>query len=154
NVRSPVARTPLHHWHAAHGARFADRDGWQVVAAYSGAEREAEAARAGLGLADVSAFAKVSLRGPGVPALVRSLVADGAARHRGGGAAVAGGVALACRLREAHLLLLSAGVTATALNQRLAGLPGSEPMVQTDATSAYAGFWVLGPRLEEFLRRL
>jgi glycine cleavage system aminomethyltransferase T len=58
----PIARTPLHHWHAAHGARFVERDGWQVVAAYSQAEREAEAAGAGLGLADLTA---VSLGRPG-----------------------------------------------------------------------------------------
>jgi hypothetical protein len=53
----PVARTPLYHWHAAHGARFVDRDGWQVVAAYTRAEDEAKAARAGLGLADITSLA-------------------------------------------------------------------------------------------------
>jgi glycine cleavage system aminomethyltransferase T len=57
-----MARTPLHHWHAAHGARFLDRDGWQVVAAYADPEREAETARTGLGLADNSAFLKDSSR--------------------------------------------------------------------------------------------
>lgn len=57
DTRTPVARTPLHHWHAAHGAHFIDVDGWQVVAAYSSAEPEAAAARAGLGLADISAGA-------------------------------------------------------------------------------------------------
>jgi glycine cleavage system aminomethyltransferase T len=62
---SPVARTPLHHWHQARGARFTARDGWQAVAAYSDAESEAAAARAGLGLADVSALAKTNLRGEG-----------------------------------------------------------------------------------------
>jgi glycine cleavage system aminomethyltransferase T len=70
----------LHHWHAAHGARFIERDGWQVVAGFGDARHEAEAARAGLGLADISAFA--------------------------------------------------------------------------DAAAARAGFWLLGPRWEELLRRL
>jgi heterotetrameric sarcosine oxidase gamma subunit len=56
DAHTPVARTPLHHWHAAHGARFIDRGGWQVVAAFADARREADAARAGLGLADISAF--------------------------------------------------------------------------------------------------
>jgi hypothetical protein len=68
NAPSPVARTPLHHWHAAHGARFADLDGWQVVAGYGALEREVAAARGGLGLADISAFKKINLHGPGVPA--------------------------------------------------------------------------------------
>jgi glycine cleavage system aminomethyltransferase T len=57
DARTPVARTPLHPWHAAHGARFIERDGWQVVAGFADARHEAEAARAGLGLADISAFA-------------------------------------------------------------------------------------------------
>jgi heterotetrameric sarcosine oxidase gamma subunit len=60
DARTPVARTPLHHWHAAHGARFIARDGWQVVVAFSDAQREADAARAGLGLADISASADAS----------------------------------------------------------------------------------------------
>jgi glycine cleavage system aminomethyltransferase T len=59
---TPVARTPLHAWHAAHSARFVERDGWQVVAAYTTPEREAEAARAGLGVVDISSFADVAPR--------------------------------------------------------------------------------------------
>src|SRR4051794_227460 len=58
----PVARTPLHHWHAARGARFVQRDGWEVVAAYTTPEREAEVARAELGVADISSFADVRPR--------------------------------------------------------------------------------------------
>jgi sarcosine oxidase subunit alpha len=153
-TRSPVARTPLHHWHATHGARFADRDGWQVVTAYSNPEQEAEAARAGLGLADVSAFAKISLRGPGVPSLVPSLVGDSAARNPGDVAVVPDGAALACRLTEDHLLMLASVPKATGLSQRLAGLPSVAGVMQTDVTSALAGFWVMGLRLDEFLRRL
>ena len=62
DLPTPVARTPLHSWHAAHGARFVERDGWQVVAAYTTPEREVEAARAGLGVADISSFANVRPR--------------------------------------------------------------------------------------------
>jgi len=152
--RHPVARTPLHHWHAAHGAQFTELDGWQVVAAYSDAEQEAKAARAGLGLADVSAFAKISLRGTGVSSVVQALVPDSAALHPRGVARLPCEAALACRLADDHLLLLAATPSATALSQRLAGLPEGRPLVQTDVTSAYAGFEVLGPRLDELLRRL
>jgi heterotetrameric sarcosine oxidase gamma subunit len=144
----------LHEWHRAHGARFADQDGWQVVAAYSGAEPEATAARAGLGLADVSAFAKLSLRGPGVPSLVPSLVPDSPALSPRGVAALPGEPALACRLTHDHLLLLGSTTAATGLSQRLAGLQEGRAVVQTDVTSTYAGFEVIGPRLDEFLRRL
>jgi len=54
---NPLARTPLHHWHAAHGARFEDRHGWQTAIAYAGVKPEVEAARIGLGLADLTALA-------------------------------------------------------------------------------------------------
>jgi len=73
DTHSAVARTPLHSWHQARGAHFVDRDGWQVVAAYSSANPEAAAAHAGLGIADISAFAKFSLRGAGVPSLAAAL---------------------------------------------------------------------------------
>ena len=154
HVPSVLARTPLHPWHAAHGARFAERDGWQVVADYGGGEREAEAARSGLGLADVSAFAKLSLRGPGVSALARALAQDGAALSPRGVAALSPGPALACRLTEDHLLLLASSMAPAALDQRLAGLADGRALVKTDATSALAGFRVLGPHWEEFLGRL
>jgi sarcosine oxidase subunit alpha len=138
----PVARTPLDAWHAARGATFAEREGWRVVARYSTPEREAGAARAGLGLADVSASAKVSLRGRGTAALFGSLAPHGVT-------AVADGRALACRLADDHVLLLGSGIS-----QRLAEVPQWEGIVQTDVTSAYAGFWVVGPRWEELLARL
>jgi sarcosine oxidase subunit alpha len=134
-----VARTPLHHWHAAHGARFIDRHGWQVVAAYTTAEREAEAARAGLALADISASAKLSLRGSGVPDFIPALLP-----HRV--AAPPGTAALACRLAEDHLLIFGS----VPLKVSFQGLR----LVATDTTSAYAGLWVIGPRCQELLRRL
>jgi sarcosine oxidase subunit alpha len=138
----------LHHWHATHGARFTDRDGWQVVAAYSEAEREVEGARSGLGLADISSFAKISLRGPAVA----SLVPDSAAPGLRGVASVPGERTWACRLTQDHLLLLASSPPTAALDQRLAG-PGL-PVVRTDVTSSYAGFEIMGPRLDELLRRL
>jgi sarcosine oxidase subunit alpha len=144
---SPLARTPLHHWHAAHGARFKDRDGWQVVAEYAGVEHEAGIARAGVGLADISDFVKLSLRGPGMPSQCPSL------RPRGV-IAVTDEPALACRLTDDHLLLLAATPTASALNPQVVGLQEGRAVVRTDVTSTYAAFAVVGPRLEQLLRRL
>jgi glycine cleavage system aminomethyltransferase T len=146
----PVARTPLHHWHTAHGACLTDRDGWQVVAAYTDAGREGAAARAGLGLADISASAKVSLRGTGVPALVEALLPDGAAPRPRGAASLPGEPALACRLTDDHLLLLASPPAALTLR----AAPEGRFLVRTDVTSAYAGFELLGPRLEGLLGRL
>jgi sarcosine oxidase subunit alpha len=150
----PQARTPIHQWHAARGAHFADQDGWLAVAAYSDPEREAEAARTGLGLADVSAFAKIGLRGLGVSSFASSLVPDSAAVRPRGVASLPGEPALACRLTEDHLLLLATTPTATSLGQRIAVLREGRPIIQVDSTSAYAGFALVGPRLEKFLLRL
>src|SRR5690242_8524681 len=104
---APVSRTPLHHWHAGHGARFAESDGWQVPQAYAGAERETAAARTGLAVADISAFPKVSLRGPVVADAARHLMGDGNATRPGRAARLHHGApGLACRLTADHLLLL------------------------------------------------
>src|SRR5262249_25501578 len=47
---------------AARGARFVERDGWEVVAAYTTPELEVETARAELAVADISSFADVRPR--------------------------------------------------------------------------------------------
>jgi sarcosine oxidase subunit alpha len=58
--------------------------------------------------------------------------------------------ALACRLTEDHLLLLS--LSPAVLRQPPD--PQGQPVVTTDVTSAYAGFALVGPNLEALLRRL
>src|SRR5438105_13946548 len=101
---TPVARTPLHHWHTQRGARFFGQEGWQLPAAYTGADQEAAAAHTGLGLADISAFAKVSLLGREVSAFAQALLGPAEARRPGSVDTLsAGGPVLACRLAEHHL---------------------------------------------------
>jgi glycine cleavage system aminomethyltransferase T len=143
---APLARTPLHAWHQTHGARFSEHDGWHVVAAYAEPESEAAAARAGLGLADVSACAKFAFRGAGVAELAHSLFPDSAGLPVGSAAPIPGRSVLACRLTDEHLLLLGGDAPA------LAG--GARSAVLIDVTSAYAGFELIGPRLDEVLPRL
>ena len=146
---APVARTPLHEWHVAHGADMIVHNGWQIARAYAGVEREVEAARTGLAWADVSASSKLSLRGRGIPALVRTWTPDSPALKPLGVARIRGPEpALACRLTEDHLLLLALGETLPRFDR-----PG-EPIVTMDATSAYAGFFLVGPRTENLLRRM
>jgi sarcosine oxidase subunit alpha len=140
---APVARTPLHHWHQARGARFVDRDGWQVVAAYAGAEPEAAAARAGLGLADVSASAKLSLRGAG--AAISTLAPGRVAPWEDS--------ALICRLTDDHHLFISPPFALSRYLQFFAE-SNAGAVVRTDVTSALAGLELVGPRLESVLCRL
>ena len=88
-----LARTPLHHWHAAQGAHFIARNGWQIAASYSDGSGEAVAIRAGLGLVDLCASSKIEFQGRGVTALVDALVADHPAWKPGRGMVYnAGGV--------------------------------------------------------------
>jgi glycine cleavage system aminomethyltransferase T len=148
--RAPVARTPLDEWHAAHGAQFTEQGGWRVVAHYADPASEAEAARAGLGVVDASAFAKTSLRGPGVP----SLALGGAAPSPRGAVPLPSGLGLACRLTDDHLLLLGDAPGVDVLGPEQAAPPGDSSVVRSDVTSAYAGFVLAGPRLSELLRGL
>jgi sarcosine oxidase subunit alpha len=143
--RRPTRLTPLHHWHQAHGARFVGRDDWQVVAAYADAEAETAGARAGLGLADISASSKVGLRGAGARAAFPNLAP--------GRVVLPGESVLACRLTDDHVLLLAPAPTVPPSMRRLVELQG-EPGVRTDVTSAYAGLEAVGPGMEGVLRRL
>jgi glycine cleavage system aminomethyltransferase T len=151
----PRHRIPLHHWHAGRGARFTDQGGWHLPAVYSTTERETAAARTGLALADISAFAKLGLLGPGVPALAHALTGDGrAAKPRAVAALDAGGRLLACRLTDDQLLLLASTTDPGVFDRRLADLPADPTVVRSEETSAQAGFCLVGFSIEKLLRRL
>jgi sarcosine oxidase subunit alpha len=151
----PLARTPLYHWHAGHGARFSDCDGWQVPECYTGVESEVDAVRVGVGLCDVSAFVKTTIFGSGVHALSRELVGDGAAvRPLGVARFTASSPVLACRLTEDHLLLLASTTSPAGLEEHLRAMHVNEPVVRNDATTALAGFCLIGPATEDVLCRV
>jgi heterotetrameric sarcosine oxidase gamma subunit len=128
-----------------HSARFVDSQGWQVPAVYSSIERELEAARAGAGVADISAFAKLSVVGP-------ELGHELAANPREVVTIDAGYSMLACRLRADQLLVLASTPDPTGISERLATV--FQPRALTDATSANAEFCLVGPAMLELLRRL
>jgi glycine cleavage system aminomethyltransferase T len=149
-VPAAVARTPFHHWHAAHGARFAEAGGWQVVTNYADPRKEAGAAGTDLSLADISAFPKISLRGQGVPALVPTLAPGRVALSPQEASAPGDRETHLCRLTADHLLWLAEAPGASAPT-RFLGAPG---VVWIDVTSAFAGLRLQGPRVAEFLARL
>ncbi len=71
----PVRRTPMHEWHAAHGAVFEPvgqwlrpwyyrRNGEDMAAAVA---REVKSARTSIGILDASTLGKIDLQGPDVP---------------------------------------------------------------------------------------
>lgn len=147
------ARTPLHDWHAAHGARFASQDGWQVVSTYRSAEEDAQRAQTGLGLADLSASRKLGLIGQGIPRLSASLAEHPAALEVGRAEWLYEKSVLACRLTVDRLMLFSTKSCAA----DFAGLwpsPPEDSIVQAELTSTLACFLLVGPGLEPTLRRL
>src|SRR4029077_17587583 len=60
----PVRRTPLHHWHAAHGARWLDAGQWKRPESYGDPVAEVRAVRTCVGLIDVSTLGKIDVLGP------------------------------------------------------------------------------------------
>jgi glycine cleavage system aminomethyltransferase T len=151
----PLARTALHGWHAARGARFTENDGWQIPVASLSAEQQAAVVRAGIGLADLSALAKLTLSGRGVATVTHAWLGESAAA-RAGDVAVweADGPILACRLTNDSLLLLAPGPSSSGIASRLAGLRGADAVIDHDVTSFYACFCLAGPRTDELLRRV
>src|SRR5262245_18368172 len=151
SAAKPLSRTPLYHWHSKRQARLVDLGGWQVPASFGGVDEEVDAARAAAGIADLSAFAKLALRGPQVASLAREGRAD---QVRGVSTFWADAPILACRLTPHHLLLLAGNTSLTSLEQRKRELTQSADIVSTDETSAYAGFGLVGSRIEELLRHV
>src|SRR5262245_40697939 len=135
-MASLIARSPLHVWHQARGVRFADDQSWKIPAVYTSTEKEIAAARSGVGLADISAFAKFSLRGADIESVAGALVGS-ALKPRKAVLCDVSGPVLTCRLTSDHLLLLASTTSATAIQERLANLLKDQELVQTDMTSAY-----------------
>jgi aminomethyltransferase len=153
-TRPVLRRSPLHHRHPALGARLGEWEGWQMPLAYADPTAEVAAARTGLALADVSAFAKLSLFGRGVPAFVATALPDTPAAAPGGVVRFVGDPdTLACRLTDDHLLLLSGGAKLHDLHAHVDRIAEAGPLRQ-DATTAQAMFCLFGPRTDEMLARL
>jgi heterotetrameric sarcosine oxidase gamma subunit len=147
----PLARSPLHNWHAAHAARFEERQRAQVVLAYEGVEPEP----AGLALVDLSVFSKLVLVGKGVPAVAGTLLeASSMSQPRVVGALPGPDRELACRLTRDRLLLLASSPTSARFEELMRKLSQEEDLLAADATASYAWFELLGPDTEQVLRRL
>jgi aminomethyltransferase len=151
----PIRRSPLHHRHLSLGARLGEWDGWQVPLGYADVAAEVAAARSGLALADVSALAKLSLLGRGVPAFVAAALPETPAAAPGGVARLPGNPdTLACRLTDDHLLLLAGVPKPDGLHAHADSFAATAPLLRHDATTAQATFALFGPRTDEVLARL
>jgi len=69
-----LAHTPLHTWHAAHGARLVDFAGWSMPVQYTSIVAEHTATRTAAGFFDVSHMARFRFEGSGAGAFLDRLV--------------------------------------------------------------------------------
>jgi glycine cleavage system aminomethyltransferase T len=133
-MRPPIRRSPSARLVAAAGAVHVEEAGWELPASFGDDEAEREAIRGSVALADVSARAKVDLRGE-VPSVLPAAAGAVVASISDDWALVFGGPGGEARLLPA-----------------LEAAAGSTTMV-TDATHTYAGFALAGPRIAEVLAR-
>src|SRR4029077_7245168 len=63
-MTSMLAQTPLHEWHASHGARMVDFALWSMPVQYASIVAEHNATRNAVGLFDVSHMGRIRFEGP------------------------------------------------------------------------------------------
>jgi heterotetrameric sarcosine oxidase alpha subunit len=171
----PIRRTPLHDWHAAHGATFVEAGQWLRARAYPqpgesfGAawRREVLTVRWAAGLCDVSTLGKIDVQGPDATAFLERVYCNGLAslavpRCRYGLMLREDGIVLddgtVTRLGECHYFL----TTTTANAGRV--LAHFEYLLQTvwpdlkvrvaSVTDQYGQIALAGPRSRDVLRKL
>lgn len=131
-----LARSPLHAWQEANGARFTQRHGWRLAESFhSGASQRSE-----LMLADVTPFAKLSITGNDVSGQAGAVLPDA----QPGNVAVVEGAGWLCYLSEDQLLFLSSRLDARLDDFQLPRQPHDARPATWDVTSAYAGFLLIG----------
>jgi glycine cleavage system aminomethyltransferase T/glycine/D-amino acid oxidase-like deaminating enzyme len=179
----PLRTSPAYPWHAAHGAVFGEKAGWERVNHYSDAgseefrprgwagrlwspcvETEHRAVRESAGLFDESSFAKISISGPDAAAFCAHVFSGRVGRAPGAvvytqALNARGGIEMdvtLTRLAEDEFLV----VTGTAFGQhdlgwlrRQARLTGAAVRL-ADVTGAEACFGMWGPQARDLLAPL
>src|SRR5262245_39144534 len=69
-----LLKTPLHGWHASHGARLVDFAGWHMPVQYGSIVEEHQATRKAATLFDVSHMGRIRFDGPGAEAFLDRLL--------------------------------------------------------------------------------
>jgi glycine cleavage system T protein (aminomethyltransferase) len=155
NINPPSARTPLAHWHAQHGARFDELNSWQVPISFTTEDAEANAARTGLAMADISFVAKTILRGSAVSEFAGALTGNTQTSTSGRAIPLKTDQSvLVCHLQTDQLLLLAGPSSKIRLDQLLSKAGKTPSVIQIDMTSAFAAFWLFGPHTNDVLRKL
>ena len=162
----PVQLTPLHDWHAAHGARMMVAGLWLRPEHYGDATAEVRAVRSAVGLIDVNTLGKFRLVGRGVPALLDRLYINrwdnlGIGRVRYGVMCNDEGVILddgvTARVAEAEWYMTTTSSGSGAIFEWLQWWLQSgwgQDIHAVNVSEVNAAFNLAGPRARDVLRRL
>ncbi len=132
----PVLRSPAGSMHAALGAAIALGSGWEIVRSYGEPDEERKLITESLAIADVTARAKIDVRGD--LAGVEPLGAEGD---------------VVARLSPRWAMIFAAPGDVGDRVQALQDRAGTGAMV-TDATHLYSGYALCGPLLPDLLARV
>jgi heterotetrameric sarcosine oxidase alpha subunit len=170
---APIRRTPLHDWHAAHGAAFVEAGVWLRPRAYVGDgesfeaawRREVLAVRGGAGICDVSTLGKIDVQGPDATTLLERVYCNGLARLAVGRCRYGlmlreDGIVLddgtATRIGERHYVLTTttanAGKVLAHLEFLLQAVWPALKVRVTSVTDQYGQIALAGPRSRDVLR--
>ena len=133
-MRVAIRRSPAARLSSRRGAVFTDEAGWEIPASYGDDEAERGAIRDRVAIADISARAKVDVRGR-IPDPLPS-PAD----------------TVLARISAEWAVMLGGPDTEGRLMRAIEPLAGSGTMV-TDVTHLFAGFALAGPDLADLLER-
>lgn len=112
-----LLQTPLHAWHAAHGAKLVDFAGWAMPVQYSSIVPEHIAVRTACGLFDIAHMGRLRISGPGAGDWLEGLLTNSVATLAPGQVRYSlvtnatGGIlddVLVYRLPDCHLLVVNA----------------------------------------------
>jgi heterotetrameric sarcosine oxidase gamma subunit len=133
-VNAPTRRSPAHRSHAALGAAWDTEAGWEIPASYRDGSAEAEFLRSTVAVVDITARGKIDVRG------------------KVGASLSAAGDSLIARISPDWAMVLTEPGGEEILTTKLAASADEREMV-TDATHAYAGYALVGPKLAELFSR-
>jgi glycine cleavage system aminomethyltransferase T len=133
-VKAAIRRSPAARLSARRGAVFVEEAGWEIPASYGGDAAERAAIRDRVAIADITARAKVDLRGE-LPELLP--VPPGA---------------VAARISREWAVVLGVPDADAGLLRAMEPLAGARTIV-TDATHLFAGFALAGPGIADVIER-
>jgi glycine cleavage system aminomethyltransferase T len=171
----PIRRTPLHDWHAAHGAVFVEAGPWLRPRAYvrdgesfdAAWRREVLAVRRAAGICDVSTLGKIDVQGPDAAAFLDRVYCNafarlGVGRCRYGLMLREDGIVLddgtTTRIGERHYVMTTttanAGKVLVHLEFLLQAVWPELKVHIVSITDQYGQIALAGPRSRDVLRRL